>query len=59
MKWFAFASGLLAVLLGLALAGELVAGLLGSERPLGLRLLQDAVSASAQGLPVAIAIAVL
>jgi hypothetical protein len=59
MKWFAFASGLLAVLLGLALAGELVSGLLGFERPLGLRLLQDAVSASAVGLPVAIAIAVL
>jgi hypothetical protein len=59
MKWFAFASGLVAVLLGLALAGELVAGLLGSERLFGLRLLQDAVSASAVGLPVAIAIAVL
>jgi hypothetical protein len=59
MKWFAFASGLLAVLLGLALAGELLAGLLGFERLLGLRLLEDAVSASAVGLPVAIAIAVL
>jgi hypothetical protein len=59
MKWFAFASGLLAVLIGLAVAGELVAGLLAFERPLGLRLLQDAVSASAVGLPVAIAIAVL
>jgi signal transduction histidine kinase len=59
MKWFAFAAGLLAVLLGLALAGELVAGLLGFERPLGLRLLQDAVSASAVGLPVATATAVL
>ena len=59
MKWFAFASGLLAVLLGLAVAGELVAGLLGFERPLALRLLQDAVSASAVGLPLAIAIAVL
>jgi hypothetical protein len=47
------------VLIGLAVAGELIAGLLGYERPLGLRLLQDAVSASAVGLPVAIAIAVL
>ena len=59
MKWFAFAAGLLAVLLVLALAGDLVAGLLGFERPLGLRLLQDAVSASALGLPIAISIAVL
>ena len=59
MKWFAFASGLLAVLLGLAVAGELIVGLLGFDRPLGLRLLEDAVSASAVGLPVAIAIAVL
>ena len=41
------------------MAGELVAGLLGFERPLGLRLLQDAVSASALGLPIAISIAVL
>jgi hypothetical protein len=59
MTWFAFAAGLLAVLIGLAVAGGLVAGLLGSERPLALRLLEDAVSASAVGLPVAIAIAVL
>jgi hypothetical protein len=59
MKWFTFASGLLAVLLGLALVGELVVGLLALERPLGLRLLQDAVSASALGLPIAISIAVL
>ena len=59
MKWFAFAAGLLAVLLGLAVVGGLVAGLLGFERPLALRLLQTAVSASGVGLPVAIAIAVL
>ena len=59
LKWFAFAGSVLAVLLGLAMAGELGASLLGAERPLGLRLLQDAVSASAMGLPVAIAIAVL
>ncbi len=59
IKWFAYAGALLAVLLGLAIAGELVAGLLDARRPLGLRLLEDAVSASAVGLPVAIGIAVL
>lgn len=59
LKWFAYAGALLAVLLGLAIAGDVVAGLLDARRPLGLGLLQDAVSASALGLPAAIGIAVL
>ena len=59
IKWFAYAGALVAVLLGLAMAGELVADLLGAERPLGLRLVENAVSASAVGLPLAIGIAVL
>ena len=59
MKWFAYAGTLLALLLGLAIAGEVVAGLLDAGRPLGLRLIEDAVSAAALGLPLAIGIAVL
>lgn len=41
------------------MAANLVAGLLHAGRPLGLQLLEDAVSASALGLPLAIGIAVL
>jgi len=59
MKWFASAAALLALLFPVAVAANLVAGLLHAGRPLGLPLLEDAVSASAVGLPLAIGIAVL
>ena len=59
VKWFASAAALLALLFALAGVGNLVAGLLDAGRPLGLRVLEDAVSASVVGLPLAIGIAVL
>ncbi len=59
VKWFASAAALMALLFALAGAANLVAGLLDAGRPLGLGVLEDAVSASVVGLPVAIGIAVL
>ncbi len=59
VKWFASAAALLALLFALAGIGNLVAGLLDAGRPLGLRVLEDAVSASVIGMPLAIGIAVL
>lgn len=59
VKWFAAAAALLALLFALAGVANLVAGLLDAGRPLGLRVLEDAVSASVVGLPLAIGIAVL
>jgi hypothetical protein len=59
VKWFASAAALMALLFALAGVGNLVAGLLDAGRPLGLRVLEDAVSASVIGMPIAIGIAVL
>ncbi|MFL6022948.1 MAG: hypothetical protein ACJ72O_06375 [Marmoricola sp.] len=59
IKWFATAAALLALLFAFAGVANLVAELLDAGRPLTLRLLEDAVSASAAGLPLAIGIAVL
>jgi hypothetical protein len=59
IKWFASAAALLAVLFATAAAANVVAGLLDAGQPLALRLLEDAVSVSAVGLPIAIGIAVL
>jgi hypothetical protein len=59
LKWFAFAAALLATLFAVAAVTDLVAGVVGAGRPLGVRLLEDAVSTSAVGLPLAIGIAVL
>ncbi len=59
VKWFASAAALMALLFALAGIANLVAGLLDAGRPLGLGVLEDAVSASVVGLPLAIGIAVL
>ncbi len=59
MKWFASAAALLALLFAVAVVANLVAGLLDAGRPLGLRVLEDAVSTSSVGLPLAIGVAVL
>lgn len=59
VKWFASAAALLALLFALAGIGNLVAGLLDAGRPLGLRVLEDAVSASVIGMPIAMGVAVL
>ena len=59
VKWFASAAALLAVLFAVAGVANLAAGLLDAGRPLGLRLIEDAVSASAVGLPLAVGVAVL
>lgn len=59
VKWFAAAAAMLALLFALAGAASVVAGLLDVGRPLGLRLLEDVVSGSVVGLPLAIGIAVL
>jgi len=59
VKWFASAAALLALLFAVAVTANLVAGLLDAGRPLGLRVVEDAVSTSVLGLPLAIGIAVL
>lgn len=59
IKWLASAAALLAALFALVGVGSLVAGLLDAGEPLGLRVLEDFVSLSASGLPIAIGIAVL
>ncbi len=59
MQWFASAAALLALLFAVAGIANVFAVFLDAGRPLGLRVLEDAVSASAVGLPVAIGIAVL
>ena len=59
LKWFASAAALLAVLFAAAAVANLVAGLLDAGRPLALQVIEDAVSLSAVGLPLAIGIAVL
>ena len=59
VKWFASAAALLAVLFAVTGVANLAAGLFDAGRPLGLRLIEDAVSASAVGLPLAVGVAVL
>ena len=59
VKWCASAAALMALLFAVAVTANLVAGLLDAGRPLGLRVVEDAVSTSVLGLPLAIGIAVL
>jgi len=59
VKWFAYAATLVALLFAVAVAGNLLSGVLDAGRPLLLRVSEDAVSASVVGLPLAIGVAVL